>query len=94
MPTVLLVRHGETDWNRSGQIMGERPIPLNQNGRAQAQRLAAFLKARPIQALYSSPVARALQTAAILASALQLPVTPDRGLTEIGVGEMGRTVLE
>ncbi|MBI4401617.1 MAG: histidine phosphatase family protein [Nitrospirae bacterium] len=87
MPTVLLVRHGETDWNRSGQIMGERPVPLNQNGRAQAQRLAAFLKARPIQALYSSPVARALQTAEILASALQLPVTPERGLTEIGVGE-------
>lgn len=87
MPTVLLVRHGETDWNRSGQIMGERPVPLNQNGRAQAQRLAAFLKARQIQALYSSPVARALQTAEILASALQLPVTTERGLTEIGVGE-------
>jgi broad specificity phosphatase PhoE len=87
MPTIVLVRHGETDWNRSGQIMGERPVPLNQQGEAQAQRLASLLKDRPVHALCSSPVARALQTAQILASALQVPVTIDRGLTEIGVGQ-------
>lgn len=87
MPTILLVRHGETDWNRSGQIMGEQPVPLNRNGEAQAKRLASFLKSRSIRALYSSPVARALQTAEILASVLHVPVTADRGLTEINVGE-------
>lgn len=87
MPTLFLVRHGETDWNRSGQIMGEQPVPMNQNGEAQVKRLATFLKSRSIHALYSSPVARALQTAEILASALQVPVTADRGLTEINVGE-------
>ena len=38
MSTLFLVRHGETDWNRSGQIMGERPVPLNRHGVAQAQR--------------------------------------------------------
>ena len=46
MGTLLLVRHGETDWNRSGQIMGSRPIPLNRNGEAQANHLAEFLKRR------------------------------------------------
>lgn len=86
MPILLLVRHGETDWNRTGQIMGAQPVPLNQTGEAQARRLAQQLASRPIRALYSSPVARAVQTAEILASALQVPVTIDRGLTEIGVG--------
>ncbi len=44
MATLLLVRHGETDWNRSGQIMGARPIPLNQRGEVQAETLAGFLR--------------------------------------------------
>ncbi len=87
MSTLFLVRHGETNWNLSGQIMGEQPVPLNQNGEAQVKRLASFLKSRSIHALYSSPVARALQTAEILASVLQVPVTADQGLTEINVGE-------
>ncbi|MBM4133879.1 MAG: histidine phosphatase family protein [Nitrospira sp.] len=86
MPTILLVRHGETDWNRSGQIMGARPVPLNQEGLAQAQRLASLLIGRPIRAIHSSPVARARQTAEILTAAVNVPVTIDRGLTEIGVG--------
>ncbi|OLB01742.1 MAG: hypothetical protein AUH21_06775, partial [Nitrospirae bacterium 13_2_20CM_62_7] len=49
--------------------------------------LAESLQGRPIEALYSSPVARALQTADILSSALHLPVTVDGGLTEVGVGQ-------
>lgn len=87
MPTVLLVRHGETDWNRSGQIMGERPIPLNRRGEAQAQALAGVLAPGVARAVYSSPVQRAQQTARILAKAIQRPVDTDRALTEIGVGE-------
>ena len=87
MPTILLVRHGETDWNRSGRIMGIRPVPLNQNGLTQAARLALQLTALPAPALYSSPVVRARQTANILASTLRVPVTEEPGLSEIGVGE-------
>ncbi|MBI3603915.1 MAG: histidine phosphatase family protein [Nitrospirae bacterium] len=87
MPTILLVRHGETDWNRSGQIMGERPVPLNRAGETQAKRLATLLRNRPMQALYSSPVCRTLQTADILGTALNVGVQTDRGLTEIGVGQ-------
>jgi broad specificity phosphatase PhoE len=87
MTTILLVRHGETDWNVSGQIMGERPIPLNRTGELQAERLANLVKTRQIGALYSSPVARALQTAERLGSTLGLPVTTDPGLREIGMGQ-------
>ncbi|WP_447973678.1 histidine phosphatase family protein [Nitrospira sp. Kam-Ns4a] len=87
MPILYLVRHGETDWNRSGQIMGERPVPLNETGERQARRLAGHVAGLAIRALCSSPVARARQTAEILAARLHLPVTEDRGLTEIGLGE-------
>ncbi|MCH6556928.1 MAG: histidine phosphatase family protein [Nitrospirae bacterium] len=87
MPTVLLVRHGETDWNRSGQIMGERPVPLNANGREQVNQLAKFLTTRSVRGLYTSPVVRARQTAEILVAALDVPVTVDNGLTEVRVGQ-------
>ena len=87
MPTILLVRHGETDWNRNGQIMGTRPVPLNQNGIIQAARLALQLTALPAPLLYSSPMARARQTADILSSTLHVPVIEEVGLSEIGVGE-------
>jgi broad specificity phosphatase PhoE len=85
--TIFLVRHGETDWNRSGRIMGELPIPLNPEGAGQAERLAAFLRSRAIGAIYSSPAVRAHQTAETLAAAFRLSVTVEAGLTEIGVGE-------
>ncbi|HEX9742719.1 MAG TPA: histidine phosphatase family protein [Nitrospiraceae bacterium] len=87
MPTILLVRHGETDWNRSGRVMGTRPVPLNQNGLTQAARLALELTALKAPALYSSPVVRARQTADILAATLRLSVVEEPGLSEIGVGE-------
>lgn len=86
MARLFLVRHGETDWNRNGQIMGARPIPLNHTGKLQAQRLASMLKGYSISRLHSSPVERARQTAEILASALGLSVTIDPGLREIGMG--------
>lgn len=67
--------------------MGACPVPLNPLGKAQAERLALCLKSRPIATVYSSPVARALQTAEILASMLEMPVSVEEGLTEIGVGQ-------
>lgn len=87
MPTLLLIRHGETDWNRSGQIMGNQPIPLNQYGIDQVQALAEILKTRTIQKIYASPVARTLQTAELLSTAVKQPVHTHEGLTEINVGE-------
>ncbi len=87
MPRMYLIRHGETDWNLSGQVMGEQPVPLNRTGETQARLLAGSLTADAFRTLVSSPVARAKQTAEILASVLRVPVTTDRGLTEINVGE-------
>jgi broad specificity phosphatase PhoE len=87
MPTILLVRHGETDWNRSGRIMGTRPVPLSQSGVTQSARLALQLTALKAPALYSSPVVRARQTADVLAATLHVPVVEEPGLSEIGVGD-------
>jgi broad specificity phosphatase PhoE len=87
MPTILLVRHGETDWNRSGQIMGDQPIPLNDRGRQQAQTLAHKLGGSAVSVILTSPVLRAAQTAEVLASILQCPLNHASGLREIGVGD-------
>lgn len=87
MSICLLVRHGETDWNRSGQVMGHQPIPLNQSGEQQVRRLAAALSHVKIAGLYSSPVLRAVQTAQILGEACQMSLTMAPELSEIGVGE-------
>ncbi|WP_206999217.1 histidine phosphatase family protein [Trinickia mobilis] len=92
MPTqVLFIRHGETDWNRIRRIQGHIDIPLAQSGVAQAQQLAARL-AREAQsgarldAIYSSDLQRAQQTAQPAASALGLPLRLKPGLRERAYG--------
>lgn len=81
-----LVRHGQTDWNRAGKIQGTTDIPLNETGRQQAEQLAIVLKERSgypaktrIDAVYASPLARAFQTAEILAKEEKLPLRRLRG---------------
>ena len=86
MPICLLVRHGETDWNRSGRVMGDQPVPLNHAGERQARELASLLSGAKIARIYSSPVLRALQTAQILCEGLQAGIVQAPGLSEIGVG--------
>ncbi|MEY3463750.1 MAG: Phosphoglycerate mutase [Cyanobacteriota bacterium] len=86
-PRLLLVRHGETDWNRQGRFQGQMDIPLNANGRAQAEAAGQFLAAVPFQRAYSSWMSRPRQTAeAILASHPGVPLTTTTGLAEIGHG--------
>jgi alpha-ribazole phosphatase len=87
MALILLARHGQTDWNLSGQIMGCSPVPLNETGERQVYALARDLKLLTPDRLYASPAVRALQTARIIASVLTLPVEIEQGLVEIGVGE-------
>ena len=86
-PRLLLVRHGETDWNRQGRFQGQIDIPLNANGRAQAEAAGSFLASVSIHRAYTSPMARPRQTAErILASHPGVPLTASRGLVEIGHG--------
>lgn len=69
---ILLIRHGQTDWNAAGRWQGHADIPLNDVGRRQSQRLAARLSRWPISAMYSSDLKRAAGTARILADKLGL----------------------
>jgi broad specificity phosphatase PhoE len=86
MTTILLVRHGETDWNREGRFQGHADPPLNELGRQQARQLAEQLAPMPIDAVYSSDLKRARETAEIVAARKGLTVTVERGLREIDVG--------
>jgi probable phosphoglycerate mutase len=85
--TILLARHGETDWNLERRWQGHTDRPLNGTGRAQAEELAAELAGRGITAVYSSDLARAHETATIVAARLGLPVTTEPGLREVDVGD-------
>ena len=86
MTTLLLVRHGETDWNRDGRWQGHADTPLNERGREQARALAARLDGEPIAAVYASDLARARETAEIVAASLGLEVRVDPRLREIHFG--------
>jgi broad specificity phosphatase PhoE len=84
--TILLARHGETDWNRQGRFQGHADPPLNETGRAQAAELAAELEGVGLAAVYSSPLGRALETAQLVAAEHGLePVAVD-ALREVDVG--------
>jgi broad specificity phosphatase PhoE len=84
--TILLARHGETDWNREGRFQGHADPPLNRTGLDQAVELSVALMAEELAAIYSSPLRRALETAEVIAASRGLePVTVD-GLREVDVG--------
>jgi broad specificity phosphatase PhoE len=85
--TILLARHGETEWNRIGRYQGWADPPLNGTGRAQARALAEQLRATPFDAVYSSDLIRARETAEIVAEPHGVPVATDPGLREVDVGE-------
>jgi alpha-ribazole phosphatase len=87
MTRLILVRHGETDWNREGRYQGQADPPLNEHGRAQARALADQLAGQSFEAIYSSDLQRAVETARIVARQYGLPVRQDRRLREIDQGE-------
>jgi phosphoserine phosphatase len=63
---ILLVRHGETEWNRTHRFQGRSDVPLNERGRDQGHALALALKDEAIKAIYSSPLTRAIETAHLI----------------------------
>ena len=66
MTTLLIARHGETEWNREERYQGHADPPLNETGRAQAEQLAERLAGEPIDAVYASNLRRASETAEIV----------------------------
>jgi probable phosphoglycerate mutase len=84
--TIVLARHGETDWNRDGVFQGHADPPLNEAGRAQSRALAERLGDLRVDIVYASDLRRAFQTAEIVASAKGLDVHADPGLREVDVG--------
>lgn len=87
MTELILIRHGETEWNVIGRYQGQADPPLNANGRLQAYALAEKLIDSGLEVLYSSPLKRAAQTAEILAQQLSIPVKFDRRFFEIHQGD-------
>jgi broad specificity phosphatase PhoE len=84
---LFLVRHGETDWNRDRRFQGHADPPLNETGREQAHALATELAGEGIELVYTSDLARAVETAEIVAARLGTDVRSMRDLREIDVGE-------
>lgn len=86
-PRLLLVRHGETDWNRQGRFQGQIDVPLNDNGRSQSGQAAAFLRTIPIQHAVTSPMLRPKETAEIiLQHHPDVPLDLEDNLREISHG--------
>ncbi|NEO87110.1 MAG: histidine phosphatase family protein [Spirulina sp. SIO3F2] len=84
---LLLVRHGETDWNKASRFQGIKDIPLNEHGRFQASKAAEYLVDVPFNAAVTSPLSRSKETAEIILqhhAGVTLDVEPD--LKEIGHG--------
>jgi broad specificity phosphatase PhoE len=86
MTELLLVRHGETDWNREHRVQVHTDVPLNAAGREQARRLAERLLDVALEAAYSSDLGRARETAEAVARSQGLEVQLDRDLREKNFG--------
>jgi probable phosphoglycerate mutase len=93
---LILIRHGETEWNREGRIQGYHgDSPLTVNGQAQARQLAARLATEGVRTLHASDSGRTRQTAAPIAAALNLNVVFDAALRERDYGQFeGWTYLD
>src|SRR3989338_9506142 len=88
MLELLVIRHGQTDWNVNQKVMGRGPVPLNATGREQARILAEYIKDHPLDAIYTSPVRRTVETAEMIREGREkLALTHEEGLAEIDYGD-------
>lgn len=92
--TILLVRHGQTDYNLARRWQGHLDIALNDTGRRQARLLAARLSKYPIQTVYSSDLVRARETAEIIGKAHDLDPIPNTALRERYAGQFQGLTFE
>jgi broad specificity phosphatase PhoE len=87
MTQVYLVRHGQTAWNAELIFRGRRDIELNERGRKEASAIADALRHKNLDAIYTSPLTRAVETARPLAALLHREITPIQDLTDISYGD-------
>ena len=88
MPILLLIRHGENDFVKTGKMAGRLPgVHLNERGQKQAQALGEALKDIPITAIYSSPLERAMETATPIADARKLKIVQEADLMDADIGK-------
>lgn len=87
MTRIVLVRHGETEWNRVERFRGRADIPLNETGICQAEATARRVRSGwGASAVYSSPLLRAMRTAAAIAKGFSLDIQVHPGLVDIDYG--------
>ncbi len=87
MTELILARHGQTAWNVVEVFRGQANVDLDETGVKQAELLAAYLRERKIEAVYSSPLIRAYKTAATIASKHNLKVTAAKELNDLKFGD-------
>ncbi len=85
---ALLMRHGETAWNRAGRVMGRNPVELDRHGRAQVAAAVDFVRALTPDLIVTSPLVRARQSAEIIAAGIGggVPIREERQIAEVEYG--------
>lgn len=91
---LILVRHGETQWNRENRVVGFADIGLNDEGRKQVKKLALALKEERVDAIYASPLSRAWETAQEVARYHDEEVKADDAFKEMDAGELDGLTYE
>lgn len=86
MTEIIIIRHGETEWNKTGRFQGHSDVPLSAEGRAQAAMLGENLAVDHVDMIYASDLTRAMETAAPLAQRFGLEVISDPQLRELNFG--------
>ncbi len=85
---IFLIRHGQTEWNRTHRFQGRSDVPLNAEGREQVRATATALRDTPFTAIYTSPLSRAVETAELIrAHHPTVPLTTEDGFMEMELGE-------
>jgi broad specificity phosphatase PhoE len=87
MTRIYLLRHGTTEWNREEIFRGRVDCPLDETGKAEAKAAAAYFQGMKIEGIYSSPLARAAETAAAIAAGRGIRVIPEPAFTDLDFGE-------
>jgi len=87
MTGVYLVRHGTTEWNREEIFRGRVDCALNESGRAEARAVAAYFEGVELDGIYTSPLARAAETAAAIAAGRGIEVGSDPAFIDLDFGE-------